>query len=606
MNKIFFFFFFLFIVSCNTFKEDKTQLFQKEVTFLNHKSDTLTIKDVISLYKKGNFSIPVGENVFHDLENLENSWLHFNTKDLKEDYFFTIWSTYLKNSQVYIISNDSIISLEKHQRYLPLEERNTHYRLPTWKVDKKYAQTDIFIRINDNDRYATSLKLLFLNQNDFLKLIKTDGYFTIAIIVFLLILAFIIITLFITQKQHKMLWYAGYIFFVITDYMVFKGIWDNEILFSNSFLFANIKTIAQASAIFFASMFFSKFYPFDIKTTIYKQLFQSVSFISLFILLFFGFKFLINDSYFDLYWIWIVLRICIVLVIITHLILIIKKILPIYLGLAFLLSTVFSLVHFNLEPTINATLLEAILIENFFYIITVIETLFVTFYIVSEIVKEKLLAINLRQENLKLRNNFQNNILKMQELERNKLLNNVHDTFGGYIEALKLRLLQKNENSPERAKEILDAFYKDYRYLLNSLYAPKINSENFIENLIEFCEKLNQLTENNIEHQFSIEDIVLEQKKCVHLYRIISELTTNAIKYSKATEIKIKIYKEEKEQIILSVKDNGIGFDQNLIHKNSYGLKNIKERVLQINGSLEIQSTKNIGTSITIKTPKDA
>ena len=193
------------------------------------------------------------------------------------------------------------------------------------------------------------------------------------------------------------------------------------------------------------------------------------------------------------------MRICIVLVIITHLILIIKKILPIYLGLAFLLSTVFSLVHFNLEPTINATLLEAILIENFFYIITVIETLFVTFYIVSEIVKEKLLAINLRQENLKLRNNFQNNILKMQELERNKLLNNVHDTFGGYIEALKLRLLQKNENSPERAKEILDAFYKDYRYLLNSLYAPKINSENFIENLIEFCEKLNQLTENNIE-----------------------------------------------------------------------------------------------------------
>ena len=121
MNKIFFFLFFLFIVSCNTFKEDKTQLFQKEVTFLNHKSDTLSIKDVISLYKKGGYSIPVGENVFHDLENLENSWLHFNTKDLKEDYFFTIWSTYLKNSQVYIISNDSIISLEKHQRYLPLE-----------------------------------------------------------------------------------------------------------------------------------------------------------------------------------------------------------------------------------------------------------------------------------------------------------------------------------------------------------------------------------------------------------------------------------------------------------------------------------------------------
>lgn len=606
MKKFSFFILFLFIVSCNTFKEDKTELFQKEVTFLNQKSDTLSIKDIIRLYKKGDFTIPIGENVFHNLENLENSWLHFNTKNLTEDYFFTIWSTYLKNSQVYLAYNDSIISLEKHQRYLPLEYRNTHYRLPTWKIDEKYSNTNIFVNINDNDRYTTSLKLLFLNKNDFLKLIKTDGYITISIIVFLLILTFIIITLFITQKQHKMLWFTGYVFFIITDYMVFKGIWDNEILFSNAFLFTNIKTIAQASSIFFAAMFFSKFYPFDKKTIIFKKIFQSVSFISLLLLIFFGFKFLINDPYFDLMWIWIILRICVVLVIITHLFLIIKKILPMYLGIAFLLSTAFSLIHFNSEPTVNVTLIEAILIENLFYIITVIETLFITFYIVSEIVKEKLLAINLKQENLKLRNSFQDNVLKMQETERNKLLNNVHDTFGGYLEALKLRLLNRTERKPEKIQEILDAFYKDYRYLLNSLYAPKINSENFIENLIEFCNKLNQLTENNINYQFSIENIVLEQEKCVHLYRIISELTTNAIKHSKATEIKIEITKENIDQIILLVQDNGVGFDKNIVNYNSYGLKNIKQRVLQINGSLEINSKKNIGTSIIIKTPKDA
>ena len=606
MKKFSFFILFLFIVSCNTFKEDKTELFQKEVTFLNQKSDTLSIKDIIRLYKKGDFTIPIGENVFHNLENLENSWLHFNTKNLTEDYFFTIWSTYLKNSQVYLAYNDSIISLEKHQRYLPLEYRNTHYRLPTWKIDEKYSNTNIFVKINDNDRYTTSLKLLFLNKNDFLKLIKTDGYITISIIVFLLILTFIIITLFITQKQHKMLWFTGYVFFIITDYMVFKGIWDNEILFSNAFLFTNIKTIAQASSIFFAAMFFSKFYPFDKKTIIFKKIFQSVSFISLLLLIFFGFKFLINDPYFDLMWIWIILRICVVLVIITHLFLIIKKILPMYLGIAFLLSTAFSLIHFNSEPTVNVTLIEAILIENLFYIITVIETLFITFYIVSEIVKEKLLAINLKQENLKLRNSFQDNVLKMQETERNKLLNNVHDTFGGYLEALKLRLLNRTERKPEKIQEILDAFYKDYRYLLNSLYAPKINSENFIENLIEFCNKLNQLTENNINYQFSIENIVLEQEKCVHLYRIISELTTNAIKHSKATEIKIEITKENIDQIILLVQDNGVGFDKNIVNYNSYGLKNIKQRVLQINGSLEINSKKNIGTSIIIKTPKDA
>lgn len=606
MKKILFFILFLGITSCNTFKEDKTYLFQKEVKFLNQKSDTLTITDVVQLHKKRNFSIPMGDNVFHRLENIENSWLHFNTKKLNEDYFFTIWNTYLKNSQVYIVKNDSILTLEKHERYLPLESRNTHYRIPTWKIDKEHTFSDVFIRINDSDRYASSLKLLFLNQNDFLKLVKTDGYFTTSIIIFLIILAFIIIILFITQKKHKMLWYAGYIFFIVTDYMVFKGIWDNEILFSNTFLFVNLKTIAQASAIFFASMFFSKFYPFTKRTRFCKQFFNTTSIFSFIILLFFGFKFLIGDSYFDLFWIWMVLRACIILVIVTHIILIIKKVLPFYLGVAFLISTIFALVHFYMEPTVNVTIQEAILIENLFYIITVLETLFVTYYIVSKIVKERLLAINLNQENLELRNNFQDTVLKMQETERNKLLSNVHDTFGGYLEALKLRLLQKTEKSPEKVQEILDAFYKDYRYLLNSLYSPKINSENFIENLIEFCEKLNQLTENNIKHQFSLESVDLEQEKCVHIYRIISELTTNAIKYSKASEIKIKIHKEEKEQIILSIKDNGVGFNKASIDKNSYGLKNIKERVQQINGSIDIESTKNIGTLITIKIPKDA
>ena len=87
---------------------------------------------------------------------------------------------------------------------------------------------------------------------------------------------------------------------------------------------------------------------------------------------------------------------------------------------------------------------------------------------------------------------------------------------------------------------------------------------------------------------------------------IISELTTNAIKYSKASEINIKIHKEEKEQIILSIKDNGVGFNKASIDKNSYGLKNIKERVQQINGSINIDSTKNIGTIITIKIPRNA
>ena len=76
-------------------------------------------------------------------------------------------------------------------------------------------------------------------------------------------------------------------------------------------------------------------------------------------------------------------------------------------------------------------MLEAILIENLFYIITVIETLFVAFYIVNEIVKEKLLALNLRQENLKLRTKilYTNFNVQTYNLFQNRVPGRVHLTY---------------------------------------------------------------------------------------------------------------------------------------------------------------------------------
>ena len=78
--------------------------------------------------------------------------------------------------------------------------------------------------------------------------------------------------------------------------------------------------------------------------------------------------------------------------------------------------------------------------------------------------------------------------------------------------------------------------------MLNSIYAPKINAKNFVASLTEFCEKIDNLTEQKINYSFKLNDIKLSQEECLHLYRIVSELTTNAIKYANATEINIIIY----------------------------------------------------------------
>ena len=83
------------------------------------------------------------------------------------------------------------------------------------------------------------------------------------------------------------------------------------------------------------------------------------------------------------------------------------------------------------------------MLDNIFYIAVTLEIVLVFYFIISEVVKGKLMAINLKQENLKLKNEFQENLFQAQEKERNNLVNDVHDSFGGYIEALRLSLLQK-------------------------------------------------------------------------------------------------------------------------------------------------------------------
>jgi two-component system sensor histidine kinase DegS len=92
------------------------------------------------------------------------------------------------------------------------------------------------------------------------------------------------------------------------------------------------------------------------------------------------------------------------------------------------------------------------------------------------------------------------------------------------------------------------------------------------------------------------------------LFRIIQEACCNIIKHANATKIDISIFYTE-EEITISVKDNGIGFDVE-IQKNKvsdylsgYGLSIMKERISLLTGSLNIQSEKGKGTIITVIVP---
>jgi signal transduction histidine kinase len=88
------------------------------------------------------------------------------------------------------------------------------------------------------------------------------------------------------------------------------------------------------------------------------------------------------------------------------------------------------------------------------------------------------------------------------------------------------------------------------------------------------------------------------------LFRVAQEVLQNAIKYSKATQVSIRLDRRS-NGLTLSIIDDGVGFDVSAVLHKGLGLVSMQERVEAVAGSLEIRSTPGGGTRITATVPLD-
>ncbi|MFP4017272.1 MAG: sensor histidine kinase, partial [Halanaerobiales bacterium] len=109
-----------------------------------------------------------------------------------------------------------------------------------------------------------------------------------------------------------------------------------------------------------------------------------------------------------------------------------------------------------------------------------------------------------------------------------------------------------------------------------------------------FAKRQNIIVNQDIEE---IEGLTPEQE--VAIYRIVQEALTNIQKHSSANHVSVSLKKSDTEGIILSIQDNGKGFDLNE-NKEGNGLKNMKTRSKNNGGELIIDSHPENGTLIEV------
>ena len=100
-----------------------------------------------------------------------------------------------------------------------------------------------------------------------------------------------------------------------------------------------------------------------------------------------------------------------------------------------------------------------------------------------------------------------------------------------------------------------------------------------------------------------VADKEIPEGQSTTLFRIAQELSTNVMRHSQASEMRISL-SEEGEWLVLSVKDNGIGVAQSSIdHPKSFGILGIRERASLLGGECTIVGKPGKGTTATIRLP---
>ncbi len=198
--------------------------------------------------------------------------------------------------------------------------------------------------------------------------------------------------------------------------------------------------------------------------------------------------------------------------------------------------------------------------------------------------------------------------------ERQRISDDLHDNLGSQLSniitglEISNHLLLQKENS--RIREHISYLENYTRLTMNELRQTIFSlnqNEPGIKNLIEQIEKYihglafkKELIQfkSNIEKDFHLTPLIQ-----LNIFRLFQEALNNALKYSGAEQITVELNIEIKNQLILIVKDNGIGFDpsdESIMEKGN-GFRSMQRRAERMHGCLETKAAKNSGTTILLK-----
>jgi len=198
-----------------------------------------------------------------------------------------------------------------------------------------------------------------------------------------------------------------------------------------------------------------------------------------------------------------------------------------------------------------------------------------------------------------------NNIKRQVAIERvrNHIARDLHDDIGSTLSSINILsqvALSKNENTQDYFQRIKDQSSRMMENISDIVWSINPNNDTMKQVIIRMREFASEIIEPaNMHYTFTeevSEDLILDAAKRKNIFLIVKEAINNAVKYSEASQLTIALH--QKNQILtIQINDNGKGFDEATIRSGN-GLRNLRERTHEINGTITIASNPGSGTAI--------
>ncbi len=203
-------------------------------------------------------------------------------------------------------------------------------------------------------------------------------------------------------------------------------------------------------------------------------------------------------------------------------------------------------------------------------------------------------------------------LIKTQEAERMRIAGELHDGVLQQITSLTLRLgkvrrqVAPDSEANATVSDLQQQLIKvgtDIRHLSHELHPALLQEEGLPAALSAYCEEFSKVRDLPVscEADESVKELSAGAALCI--YRIAQEALGNAAKHSEAKQVEVRLTQSD-GCVRLSVSDDGVGCAPDQVSRSGgLGVINMRERVLQLDGTFEFDSEPGRGTTVSVTVP---